>query len=84
MSDWRLQGQEKYLQGVLLQRKKYRRFRHGWEHDHCEFCAAKFAEDLPDALHVGYATADNYHWLCDDCFKDFKTQFEWQVAAEGS
>lgn len=79
MNDWRLQGQEKYLKGVVLQRKKYQRYRPGWDHDHCEFCGAKFSEGLPDTLHEGYSTTDNYHWICDDCFKDFKDQFEWKV-----
>lgn len=53
-SDWRLQGQERYLKGVALALRKYQRFapNPSWDHDHCEFCGAKFmVEDLPDVLH---------------------------------
>ena len=74
--DWRLQGQEKYLKGVTLERKKYVKYRDGWEHDHCEFCSAKFSLEKGD-LHEGYATEDNYRWICDTCFNDFKDLFEW-------
>ena len=79
MTDWRLQGQEKYLKGVVIERKKYQRYRAGWEHDHCAFFGAKFSEDIPDTLHIVYSTTDNYHWICDDCYKDFKSLFEWKM-----
>lgn len=79
MDDWRLQGQGKYLKNVILERKNYLCYRDGWDHDHCEFCGAKFSLDMPDALHVGYATQDNYHWICDGCFHDFKDLFGWIV-----
>ncbi|MDT7806778.1 MAG: hypothetical protein QOJ70_591 [Acidobacteriota bacterium] len=39
-------------------------------------------EDYPDVLHEGYATEDNYRWICEQCFKDFKDLFEWKVMAE--
>ncbi len=78
MVDWRLQGQEKYLHGAVLVKKKYQRYRVGWEHDHCEFCGTKFSLKEGD-LHEGYATQDNYRWICDTCFDDFKKQFEWKV-----
>ena len=79
--DWRLQGQEKYLKGAELCRKRHARASDSWDHDHCEFCTAKFAEEglIPDALHEGYATTDNYRWICEQCFEDFKDQFEWRV-----
>lgn len=60
----------------------YRPYREGWEHDHCEFCGAKFS--LADAdLHRGYVTEDNYHWVCEPCFDDFKEELEWVVGDEG-
>jgi hypothetical protein len=49
-TDWRLQGQERYLSGAKLLRKTYRgaQTRPGEDHDHCEFCFAKFTvENLP-------------------------------------
>ena len=79
--DWRLRGQEEYLKGAELCRKHYVRYSDSWDHDHCEFCWVKFAEEdlIPDALHEGYATTDNYRWICEQCFEDFKDQFEWRV-----
>jgi hypothetical protein len=43
--DWRLHGQEKYLSGVPLTLKKYTKWSETWDHDHCEFCMAKFMEE---------------------------------------
>jgi len=78
--DWRLQGQERYLHGALLHRAQWTRPRPDWDHDHCEFCWAKFAEeDLPDVLHEGYTTPDRYRWICGTCFRDFADRFGWRV-----
>ena len=78
MEDWRLQGQEKFLMGVTLSRKKYVKYRDDWEHDHCEFCGKKFSERESDA-NEGYVTADGYHWVCTDCFEDFQKLFRWET-----
>lgn len=80
MNDWRLHGQEKYLTGIHLERKNYQPYRKGWDHDHCEFCGAKFSLASTDALKVGYASSDNYRWICDNCFGDFKDIFSWKVS----
>ena len=78
--DWRLTGQEKYLKGASLEWKTYTRYREGWEHDHCEFCWAKFMETAGPEIHTeGYATQDNYRWICKPCFEDFKEMFAWTV-----
>jgi hypothetical protein len=80
--DWRLGGQERYLQGVILVHRKYRQYPKNlnWDHDHCSFCWATFTmSDIPDAHHQGYATEDDYHWVCEQCFEDFKDIFEWEV-----
>jgi hypothetical protein len=76
--DWRLQGQERFLIGATLSRKKYKKYRSDWEHDHCEFCSKKFSEQ-PDDTNEGYVTPDGYHWICDECFADFKDRFKWKV-----
>jgi len=77
-SDWRLTNQEKYLKGHRLTLKPWTRTRPDWDHDHCEFCWAKFTDtNSPNALHEGYATEDNDHWVCKPCFEDFKTSFGW-------
>jgi hypothetical protein len=78
MVDWRLQNQETYLKGAVLFRRAYTPARQEWDHDHCEFCRAKFSI-APDDKHVGYTTADEYWWVCDECFRDFSVQFEWRV-----
>jgi hypothetical protein len=36
-------------------------------------------EDFPDVLHEGYCTADEYHWICDQCFADFSKRFAWRI-----
>ena len=53
-----------------------------WDHDHCELCIEKFAETdlIPEALHEGYATLDNYRWICASCFNDFREKFAWTLA----
>lgn len=76
--DWRLQGQERFLKGVTLCRKKYTPYRDDWDHDHCAFCGKKFSEQQDDA-HEGFATEDSYHWVCDVCFADFRQRFGWTL-----
>lgn len=79
--DWRLQGQERYLAAAVLFRAKWTRPRQSWDHDHCAFCWAKFMEeDLPDVLHDGYTTADQRHWICPQCFEDFRERFQWSLS----
>lgn len=79
--DWRLAGPVDQLRGLTLRRKKYTKYREGWDHDHCSFCGAKFAEiEGDDVLHEGYSTPDDYDWICDTCFSDFQELFKWEVA----
>jgi len=75
-SDWRLMGQEKYLNKVDLMYAIYNES--NTKHDHCEFCFAKFSSDSED-LHEGYCTLDKYRWICEDCYNDFKEMFQWKV-----
>jgi hypothetical protein len=80
--DWRLQGQERFLKGKTLYWRRYKAYSETWEHDHCAFCGEKLAEgDNPNALHEGYATKDNYFWVCKQCFYDFREMFEWKVGS---
>lgn len=84
-ADWRLQGQERYLKGVTLVRRSYRQNPHNpnWDHDHCEFCWAKFSLD-PNAREVeaGYCTPDDYRWICEPCFDDFNEMFDWKIGRD--
>ena len=78
--DWRLQGQENYLTGVRLYKKKYQQYGEEWDHDHCEFCSRKFSlVPTKGELSQGYSTEDNYRWICEKCFNDFQELFKWQV-----
>jgi hypothetical protein len=79
--DWRLTNQEKYLRGATLHFRSYAPATPPTDHDHCEFCSIKFmAAALPGVLNSGYTTADQYRWICSDCFDDFQDQFLWRVA----
>jgi len=80
--DWRLQGQEKYLAGLTLAHREWRQTRPNWDHDHCEFCWATFGGvSYGTALRAGWTTPDEYRWICDVCFADFKDRFGWQIDA---
>ena len=82
-TDWRLQGQEKYLLGVRLTRRTWHQTQAGWDHDHCEFCSAEFSDErYPNALHEGWTTSDEYRWICERCFADFRERFGWKVATD--
>lgn len=76
-NDWRRQGQESYLKDVTLTKKEYKPYRQGWEHDHCEFCGVKFSL-CKDDLTEGYSTPNYYHWVCEECYEDFKFEFGWE------
>ncbi|RLD63845.1 MAG: hypothetical protein DRI84_09220 [Bacteroidetes bacterium] len=76
--DWRRQGQEKYLNNIILIAQNYHSFRDKLEHDHCEFCGKKFSNQKDD-LKMGYSTVDGYHWICIDCFNDFSIEFNWEI-----
>jgi hypothetical protein len=80
--DWRLQGQEEYLAGVTLARRPWRQSRPQWDHDHCEFCGVKFGTDGLDALREGWTTFDEYRWICDTCFSDFRERFKWRIGED--
>jgi hypothetical protein len=83
MNDWRLCGQEQYLTGITLVHRRWSQTREHWNHDHCEFCWAKFAAfDAADILHKGWTTQDGYRWICDTCFNDFRDRFGWIVKQE--
>lgn len=82
--DWRLQGQERYLMSANLRWRPWVQQRHDWDHDHCEFCAAKFCDRAVDeeALRFGWTTDDD-RWICDECARDFKERFAWSFDDTG-
>jgi hypothetical protein len=81
LSDWRIDNL-KFTRGALLQFKKYHPFREGWDHDHCEGCSVKFMESGgPEVLIEGYATEDNYRWICPTCFRELRAVMGWKLLA---
>ena len=80
MEDWRLTNQEKYLTGKKLYRLKFTRYSDTWDHEHCDFCFAKFS-DYDGDLHEGYCTEPantaTAKWICPECYADFKERFGW-------
>jgi len=81
-NDWRLMNQETYLKSVTLYHRKYRQnaLKPNWNHDHCAFCSAKFSlASSPELLKEGYATENDNHWICTQCYHDFKERFQWSV-----
>jgi len=45
------------------------------------FSAPLFRTDA-DMLQEGYCTLDEYHWICPECFRDFREMFGWQVVED--
>ena len=76
-NDWRLSVPHDDLQGKMVIYEKFKPVG-DWDHEHCEFCWNKFGEER-GLLHSGYCTLDQYRWICEQCFHDFKDQFEWAV-----
>jgi len=76
--DRRRQGQERYVLGRQWASRSFRPYHEGWDHDHCEFCGEKFSQVEGD-LHQGFVTLDNYHWVCERCFADFREEMKWTV-----
>ena len=80
--DWRLRGQERYLQDAAFFRRRFQKLGPNSDHDHCAFCWEKFSEgDIPDTTVEGYTTADRDHWVCDACFTDFRERFRWTLVS---
>ena len=78
-NDWRLQGQEEYMMRRKLKKSPFFQWSKTWDHEHCEFCSAKFSSHTDDS-HEGYITADHRRtWICPECFEDFKEMFGWEL-----
>lgn len=76
-NDWRLTNQKNYLFRAIFKKTVFRKTATR-DHEHCEFCWDKFGEE-EKLLHSGYCTLDNYRWVCEQCFHDFQSEFDWQI-----
>lgn len=80
-SDWRLMGQDKYMKNIHLNSinpKEYAKQLQEPElwHEHCEFCMEKIDMHY-DA--VCYCSDDKYRFVCETCYNDFKSDFNWNT-----
>ncbi len=80
-NDWRLVNQQEYLMNAELRKSLYKPLNDNWEHDHCAFCWDKFSEISGD-LNIGYCTKDKKHWICEECFNDFKEMFNFKILVD--
>lgn len=80
-NDWRLNGQDRYLpKGAVWFLRPYLPANPRNDHDHCEFCAAKFMRDgAHGTLAEGWTTPDRDRWICKVCFGDFRERFDWRM-----
>jgi hypothetical protein len=78
-NDWRLIIPKEYLKGETLLHKNWVSVQPDWDHDHCKFCGDKVDASTPDKW---YCTTDEYYWICENCFNDFKDMFHWKVIEE--
>lgn len=76
--DWRWVNQKKYMDDIVLYRRKYSTRSTKSNHDHCEFCWATFGINKLDNEEA-YCTEDEYRWICSQCYNDFKDYFNWKV-----
>ena len=74
-NDWRLTNQKNYLYKKELIKGKYIPYKEGWVHDHCAFCS----ERIDEKTSIAYSTIDGYHWICEECYNDFREMFGWIV-----
>lgn len=80
VNDWRITNQINYLNGVTLKFVDFDKVSKN-EHEHCEFCFEKFGYGK-EFLHYGYCTLDGYHWVCENCYNDFKSLFHWKTSTQ--
>ena len=69
-------GEELVRRGVTNKRNlEEGRIHHIW-HRHCEFC---WSESRTPKCCTFYCTQSFEHWICQECFNDFKDKFLWVV-----
>ena len=85
--DWRLElgpmvSNGDSIKNIPLYFIPFRPLSDKWDHEHCIFCWAKFYMH-PECLQEGYCTSPentrDAHWICPECYADFKDRFGWTV-----
>jgi len=81
--DWRLDIAEEpsFFAKFTWKNTKWTQTRDNWNHDHCEFCGAEISDlSGKDIFNNGWTTEDEYYWVCDKCFNDFKDLYQWNLS----
>ena len=84
-NDWRLRGQEEYLQNQVFQYIRFTGLPGKSLHAHCEFCWHKFMvnpDGVNDCSRQGYCGADGKYWVCEECLEDFREKLHWRLMEE--
>jgi hypothetical protein len=76
-ADWRLMGQIRYLFKRDFFYAYYEKDE-DWDHHHCAFCTKR----IDDQEKKFYCTNDQYYWLCEKCYNDFKDMFQFRLLEE--
>lgn len=84
--DWRLTGQEQYmLFSKLVEIVPCEYISKLTDptsfHEHCEFCMEKIEES---DMSRHYYTTNQYSWICEQCYNDFKEMFGFTLIKEHS
>lgn len=77
-NDWRLRGQDSYLQNCKFKLSAFKSMPGKSMHAHCEFCWHKFMEHpegVKDCSNVGFCSLDGKYWICKEYYKDFQALF---------
>ena len=70
----------KYQYYMIGQKLKPSRFEstESKDHEHCVMCAATFSSYEGD-LKDGLITLDGINWVCLDCYKQYKDEYDWSI-----
>jgi hypothetical protein len=83
---------DEYFKGGTWHRRPYFLWSAEWDHDHCQFCSAPFEvagsqaalSRKGGAQSHGWASEDEYHWVCDSCFAELRELHGWRTRASMS
>lgn len=81
-NDWRLDiAQEpSFYEKFTWELKKWTQTRSNWDHDHCDFCGTEISNIINDEIqNIGWTNDDEYYWICETCFDDFKDLYQWKI-----
>lgn len=70
-----------YQQFMLGEHFRKASFEVSDEHEHCTMCGIKIS-GLPANIHEGYVTTKNIHWVCCECFDEYREEYSWKLEDE--